>query len=98
MKNIISLKTVNKFCKQHASGAEQIKVFFKTLEKCNFNNSKEVTEKYSRASCLTDNRVVFRIKGNNYRVIIKFNYAKSIAFVRFLGTHAEYDKINANTI
>ena len=50
------------------------------------------------ASILKDNRIVFNIKGNNYRLIVKFNFEFQICWIRFIGTHAEYDKINANEI
>ena len=47
---------------------------------------------------LSDNRIVFNIKGNNYRLVVKINYEYRIVWIRFIGTHAEYDKINANEI
>jgi mRNA interferase HigB len=58
----------------------------------------DVKQNYINASILKDSRVVFNIKGNSYRLIVKFNYEKQWAFIRFIGTHAEYDKINADTI
>lgn len=51
-----------------------------------------------RFSTLKNSRVVFNIKGNSYRLIVKFNYKKQWAFIRFIGTHVEYDQINANSI
>ncbi|MCB0839014.1 MAG: type II toxin-antitoxin system HigB family toxin [Bacteroidetes bacterium] len=45
-----------------------------------------------------NNRIVFNIKGNEYRLIVKFNYERSWAFIRFIGTHAEYDHIDASNI
>lgn len=53
---------------------------------------------YINVSILKNNRVVFNIKGNSYRLIVKFNYGKQWAFIRFIGTHAEYDKIDAYKI
>jgi mRNA interferase HigB len=53
---------------------------------------------YPSASFLADNRVVFNIKGNSYGLIVKINYDFGIVWIRFIGTHAEYDKINAITI
>jgi mRNA-degrading endonuclease HigB of HigAB toxin-antitoxin module len=47
---------------------------------------------------LNDNRIVFNIKGNNYRLIVRINYNYQMIWIRFIGTHAEYDKINANEI
>lgn len=53
---------------------------------------------YANASILKDNRIVFNIKGNSYRLVAKFNFEKQWIFIRFIGTHTEYEKIDANTI
>jgi hypothetical protein len=53
---------------------------------------------YPSAGILADNRVVFNIKGNNYRLIVKINHEYGLVWIRFVGTHAEYDKVNANEI
>ena len=53
---------------------------------------------YSNASALNDGRVCFDIKGGNYRLIVHVHYRSQIVFIRFVGTHAEYDKIDANTV
>jgi mRNA interferase HigB len=58
----------------------------------------DVKKTFASASILKDNRVVFNIKGNSYRLVAKFNYLKQWIFIRFIGTHKEYDKIDANTI
>ena len=64
----------------------------------NFKNFNELKKVYGNASLIKDDRVVFNIKGNHYRLIVKINYDYQIIWIRFIGTHAEYDKINANTI
>ncbi|MXV52407.1 hypothetical protein GS399_15640 [Pedobacter sp. HMF7647] len=53
---------------------------------------------YPSVSILAHNRIVFNIKGNSYRLIVKINYDYQMLWIRFIGTHAEYDKINANEI
>ena len=58
----------------------------------------EVKQTYATASILKDGRVVFNIRGNTYRLVIKLNFEKQWIFIRFIGTHEEYDKIDANTI
>ena len=58
----------------------------------------EVKEKYGNASVLKDGRVVFNICGNNYRLVTRINYTFRTIYIRFIGTHAEYDKIDAATI
>jgi mRNA interferase HigB len=75
-----------------------LKTWYETAKTSDWKNPNEIKKTYSNASILRDNRVVFNIKGNSYRLIVKFNYERQWAFIRFVGTHAEYDKINAETI
>jgi len=70
----------------------------KDLKKADFDNLNQIKEFFPYMSLLNDNRVVFNVHGNKYRVVVKFNFSLSICFVRFIGTHAEYDKIDANKI
>ena len=58
----------------------------------------ELKEEYPGASILQNGRIIFNIKGNNYRLVVKFNFEYQICWIRFVGTHAEYDKIDAKTI
>jgi mRNA interferase HigB len=58
----------------------------------------DVKARYARASILQGGRVVFTIGGNKYRLVVKINYAYQVIYVRFVGTHAEYDRIDAQTI
>lgn len=58
----------------------------------------DIKAQYRSASILKGGRVVFNICGNKYRLILKFDYEKGIGFVRFLGTHKEYDEINAEEV
>ena len=53
---------------------------------------------YSSASIVANNRVVFNIGGNKYRMVVKLNYDYGIAYIRFIGTHAEYDRIDVETV
>lgn len=68
------------------------------MEDSAWKNPHEIIREYASASILQDNRVVFNIKGNNYRLIIKINYHYQMVWIRFIGTHAQYDKIDATTI
>lgn len=61
-------------------------------------NPNDVKKTYTNASILKNNRIVFNIKGNNYRLIVKFNFEKQWVFIKFIGTHLDYDKIDANNI
>jgi len=63
-----------------------------------WNNAKELKLKYGNASILNAKRVVFNIKGNEYRLIVDIEFKSKIVFIVWFGTHSEYDKIDAKTI
>ena len=95
---VISKKILRDFWIKHADSEEQLKAWFRETEKAKWENINDLKSEYPSASILKDNRIVFNIKGNNYRLIVKFNFEYQISWIRFIGTHAEYDKINANEI
>ena len=95
---IIAKKTLREFWEVHADCEEQLKAWYKEMEKSDVQTINQLKESYPNASILKENRIVFNIKGNNYRLIVKFNFEFQIGWIRFIGTHAEYDKINANEI
>jgi mRNA interferase HigB len=98
MKRIIAKRTLREFWEKHADSEQYLKTWFETTRTASWLTPNEIKKTYANASILKDNRVVFNIKGNSYRLIVKFNYEKQWAFIRFIGTHAEYDKIDADTI
>jgi len=75
-----------------------LKTWYDTAKNSKWNSPNDVKKAYINASILKNSRVVFNIKGNSYRLIVQFNYERQWAFIRFIGTHADYDKIDANTI
>ena len=95
---IIAKKTLRLFWENHKDCEEQLKTWYNETSKISWNNPNELKKDYPSASILENNRVVFNIKGNNYRLVVKINYEYQIIWIRFVGTHAEYDKINANEI
>lgn len=94
MKRIIAKRTLREF-----SDSEQyLKTWYETAKASDWKSPNDIKKSYINASILKNSRVVFNIKGNSYRLIVKFNYERQWAFIRFVGTHAEYDEINADTI
>ncbi len=96
--NVVAFRTLRAFYEKHEDCETQLKTLYKKTVFANWKSPKEVKIDYPSASILADNRVVFNIKGNEYRLIVKFNYKYGWAWVRFIGTHAEYDKIDAEEI
>ncbi|MBK9301248.1 MAG: type II toxin-antitoxin system HigB family toxin [Bacteroidetes bacterium] len=95
---VIAKKILREFWIIHTDCEEQLKSWFQECSKAEWKNLNEVKAEYPSASILVDNRVVFNIKGNSYRLIVKINFDYQMIWIRFVGTHAEYDKINANKI
>lgn len=98
MKRIIAKRTLREFWLKHSDSEQFLKTWYETAKTSNWASPNEVKQTYINASILKDNRVVFNIKGNSYRLVVKFNCERQWAFIRFLGPHAEYDKINADKI
>ena len=95
---IISKKVLRNFWEIHPDSEQQLKAWYQEISKAEWHNPNKIKIEYPTASFLADNRVVFNIKGNRYRLIVKINYDYQMIWIRFIGTHAEYDKINAKRI
>jgi len=98
MNRIIAKSTLREYWEKHAESEQYFKTWFDTAKSAKWFSPNDVKQTYINASILKDSRVVFNIKGNSYRLIVKFNYERGWAFIRFIGTHAEYNKIDADTI
>ncbi len=95
---VISKKILRDFWEKHSDCQQQMKSWFQEASKAEWRNPKEIKIDYPTASFLMDNRMVFNIKGNSYRIIVRINYNYQMVWIRFFGTHSEYDKINATKI
>ena len=95
---VIAKRTLREFWIKHADTEQHLTSWYRETEKAEWKSINELKTEYPNASILKDNRIVFNIKGNNYRLIVKFNFEFKICWIRFIGTHAEYDKINAKEI
>ena len=95
---VIAKRILREFWTNHKDCEEQLKSWYQESSTSKWKNLNEVKKEYPSASILLDNRVVFNIKGNTYRLIVKFNFDYQMIWIRFIGTHSEYDKINANKI
>jgi mRNA interferase HigB len=95
---VIAKKILRNFWIKHNDCESQLKSWFHEAQKANWKNPNEIKKEFPSASILQDNKVVFNIKGNSYRLIVKINYDYKVLWIRFIGTHKQYDKIDANTI
>ena len=98
MKRIFAKSTLRDYWEKQTDSEQYLKTWYDTAMNSNWKTPNDVKQTYVNASILKNGRIVFNIKGNSYRLIVKFNFEKQWAFIRFIGTHSEYDKINANEI
>jgi mRNA interferase HigB len=95
---VFSRRTLSDYWQNQSASKDALIAWFAEAEIANLKSPGDIKQKYPSASILQDNRVVFNIKGNHYRLIVKVNYDYGQVFIRFVGTHADYDSINALTI
>ena len=95
---VISKKILREFWEKHSDSEQQLKSWFQETSNAEWNSPNDIKIEYPSASILSNNRVVFNIKGNKYRLIVRINYDYKMAWIQFVRTHAEYDKIDANKI
>lgn len=98
MKRILAKSTLREFWTKHPDSEQYLKTWFETAMNSEWKSPNDIKRTYATASILKDGRIVFNIKGNSYRLIVRFNFAYQMAFIRFIGTHSEYDKIDADSI
>ena len=92
---VIAKRTLREFWKKHSSAKQPLLSWYKAAQIANWQNNAEIKERFSTVSILSATRVVFNIGGNKYRLICIVRFDKQIILIRFIGTHKEYDKINA---
>lgn len=98
MERIFSKGTLRDYWRKNPETEQYLKTWFETVVEANWKSPSDVKSSFANASILKDGRVVFNIKGNSFRLVARINYEKEWLFIRFIGTHQEYDKIDANTI
>jgi len=95
---IISRRCLVEFWEVHPDAEQPLRAWYTETKKASWNSPAEIKEIYRSVSILSNNRVVFNIKGNTYRLIVVVEYSQGKMFIRFVGTHAEYDRIDATSI
>ncbi len=95
---VIAIRTLKEFWKKHPDSEQPLKSWYYEAKKADWQKPEDVVKVYRTASLLRNNRVVFNIKGNSYRLIAAVNYNYKIVYIRFIGTHQQYDKVNAEEI
>lgn len=95
---IIATRTLKSFWEQHPSAEQPLKAWVDEASKASWSSPQDIKARYRSASFIKNNRVVFNIKGNDYRLIVAIAYRVGIVYIKFVGTHAQYDAIDAATV
>jgi mRNA interferase HigB len=95
---IIARSTLREFWETHAEAEPSLRAWINDAAQADWRSPTDLKNIYANASIIANNRVIFNIKGNKYRLIVHMRYEIGILFIRFIGTHAEYDKVDAETI
>lgn len=98
---VIALSTLKAFWEEHpehADAREPTLAWYRHVLKADWGSPADVKADLGKASILKDGRVVFNIAGNKFRLVAWINYGHRVVYIRFLGTHAQYDRIDAQTI
>jgi mRNA interferase HigB len=101
---IIARRTLKRFVEERAGHKDQpalkaaVDAWFDEVRRAQWTGSADVKRSYRAASIVSGERVVFNIKGNDYRLVVAIDYQKGIVWIKWIGTHAEYDRIDVRTV
>ncbi len=95
---IIARKTLREFWAQYPDSRGALEAWYIDTKRSTWCSPTDIKAIYGNASILPNNRVVFNIKGNNYRLVVAINYEIGIVYIRFIGSHKAYDQIDATAI
>ena len=95
---VISRKALKTFWGVHPDARQSLQAWYADVKKADWRSPGDIKSIYRNASIVANNRVVFNIKGNKYRLVVAIRYEYRLVYIRFVGTHQEYDKIDVTTI
>ncbi len=92
---VFNKKTLREYQRSHPEAAPQLAAWFHEVERSEWSSPRQVKTRFPNASIIKDNRMVFNIKGNSFRLVVWINYYHQAIYLKWFGTHAEYDRIDA---
>ncbi len=95
--NVIAVRTLREFWKTHSDAEGPLQAWYAEADSANWATPQDIKDRFPSADFVGD-RVVFNIKGNTYRLIVAVHFSSRVMFIKFIGTHAEYGKIDAATV
>ena len=95
---IVARRALREFWERHPDAEQPLRAWYHDVQRADWRSPADITRVYANASIVGDNRVVFNLRGNKYRLVVWINFPYRVTYVRFIGTHQEYDRIDATTI
>jgi mRNA interferase HigB len=95
---VIARRVLREFWKKHPAAEQPLKAWFAEAHAARWVNTQAIKSQYQHASFVGDNRVVFNIGGNKFRLVVHLNFSIGVVLIKFVGTHADYDRIDAETV
>ena len=95
---IVALGTLREFWQKHPPAEIPLRSWYALASRADWRSPADIKGVYGSASFLANNRVVFNIKGNDYRLVVAIHYNRGMMFIRYIGTHREYDQIDATKV
>lgn len=95
---VVAKSTLRNYWEKHPDCKQALLSWYKTSIRANWQNFNEIRQQFGTCKILGNDRIIFKIKGNKYRLIIKISFTNQLIWIRFIGTHSEYDLINAKEI
>ena len=95
---VLTKRTLREFWERHREAEQPLRAWYQEVRQADWDTTAKVKARYPSASIVAGNRVVFNVKGNAYRLVAKINYRYRTVYVRFVGTHAEYDALNVEEV
>jgi len=95
---IVAIGTLRRFWQRYPDSEQPLKAWYDEAKHANWTTPQLIRNRYASASFVGKNRVVFNIKGNDYRLIVAVAYRFQAVYIKFVGTHAEYDRVDAGTV
>ncbi len=96
--HVIAKRTLREFWEKHPDAEQPLKAWHAEASRTTWSKPADITSRYRTASAVGSDRIVFRIAGNKYRLVVRINYGSETVFIRFAGTHEDYDEIDAETV
>ena len=95
---IVARRALREFWERHPDAEQPLRAWYQDARKADWRSPSDIMRVYSNASIVGENRVVFNISGNRYRLVVAINYRYEVCYIRFVGTHQQYDRIDVTTI